>query len=435
MKSFRSNKQTAMGSEKRLYRLALATVISLIFFNQILIQYILNQQKYDAKTISMAGRQQLLCGQIVDLMTDNPDQVPHNMQLQKIVEEWNMVHHALQNGDATLGVDKLDGEEVLDLFRLANPYQYKIYDQATGKYLLDNIYELKNSAEQYNAAMGQVVKKCEVHAQRKISATIVVEIALAALTLLVLVFEIRYIFRPAFLRINRQQLLLKRENKNLKKTQELMRAIQNSTSLAIIVIDRDFRIISLNKKAVRNFRFVQSAPVREGMPVIHYIPPHIRTSFIENLHLVLSGKSTKDEYCVMNLQNKTRWYEIEFHPMKEDSGQINGVAFSVKDITRNKEYEIHLEQQNQRLTKIAFLQAHELRGPITSMLGLVDLITEEKATNINNGHLNEEYIQHFKNLSGKVDKIIHDIVSESAIDINEIKKSTNNIKHRPEEKA
>ncbi|MEO9802710.1 MAG: PAS domain-containing protein [Reichenbachiella sp.] len=426
MKIFERKKIDLFSPEKKLYRLAVATVIGLIFFNQLLIQYILDQQRYDAKTISMASRQRLLCHQIVDLMINEPEAVTDNHELRGLTEEWNMVHQALQNGNKALGIDKLDGEEVVNLFKEANPYQFKIYDRATGKSKLGDVVELEASAQQFSSAMEQVVNKCEAHSQSKLSATMIVEIVLALVTLMVLLFEIKYIFRPAFSRINKQQLLLKRENKNLRKTQDLLQAIQDSSSLAIIVVDRDFKIISLNKKAVRNIRFVQNQTIKEGTPIIQYIPAHLRTNFLKSLQLVLSGKSTKEEYCLVNTKNKTRWYEIEFHPMKEDGKHLSGVAFSVKDITRSKEYEIDLEQQNDRLKKIAFVHAHELRGPVTSMLGLIDVMTQEKkANNSNNGHLEEGYLSHFKNLSGKVDKIIRDIVSVSEADYRKVKKTGN----------
>lgn len=399
--------------EKRLYRLAVGTVIGLIFFNQLLIQYILNQQWYDAKTISMAARQGLLCHQIVDRIADSPSSIDESNELKQLSEEWNLVHLALQNGNPELGIAKLDSEEVRGLFEQANPYQFKIYDQASGKYALGDISELETSAEQFNSAMEKIVAKCEAHSASQLSMTIIIEVALALVTLMVLLIEIKYIFQPAFSRIRKQQLQLKKENSNLIKTQDLLQAIQDSSSLAIIVVDHQLKIISLNKKAIRNFRFVQNLKIKTGRPILDYIPDHIKTDFAERLQLVMQGKSNTAEYCIVNNKDKTRWYEIEFHPMKEEGQQINGAAFSVKDITRNKEYEIDLEQQNERLKKIAFLQAHELRGPITSMLGLINLISQENGSNGSKYHLDQTYVTHFRNLSGKVDKIIQDIVSES----------------------
>ena len=87
------------------------------------------------------------------------------------------------------------------------------------------------------------------------------------------------------------------------------------------------------------------------------------------------------------------------------------MAFSMKDITTVKEFELDLLSQNEKLRNIAFIQAHELRGPITSMQGLVSLMIQENYSK----DFEEGYAKEFTLLSNKVDKIVKTIVAESDV--------------------
>ncbi|TWV99563.1 histidine kinase dimerization/phospho-acceptor domain-containing protein [Chitinophaga pinensis] len=49
----------------------------------------------------------------------------------------------------------------------------------------------------------------------------------------------------------------------------------------------------------------------------------------------------------------------------------------MKDITDAYLYRLRIERKNKLLEKIAFMQAHELRGPLTSVQSLIELIKDE----------------------------------------------------------
>lgn len=395
--------------DKKMYRLAVYSVIGLVVFNQLLIQYILHLQWNDARTVSLASKQRLLCYQIVDLISKDESSVGSEL-VSNLSNEWNTVHYALQKGSDELGVDKLDGAEVVSLFTMANPYQFKIFDQATGNSKLGNIDDLQQSATIFSGAMDQIVTKCEDYSRFKISAIILVEVALALLTLLVLMFEIVYIFKPAFLKIKQQKMHLKRENVELAKTQHLLQIIQDSTPVANVVVNNDYKIISFNRQAEMRMKFMPHMDLKEGEVVTNYLPEHMKESFVAKMKQVHDQRySSCEVFCLVDLHGRTRWFDVEFHVVIDQKGMEQGTAFSMKDITNVKEYEMDLLEQNEKLRHIAFLQAHELRGPITSMQGLISLMVEENRSK----GFEEGYGKEFTILSNKVDKIVKTIVAES----------------------
>jgi signal transduction histidine kinase len=82
----------------------------------------------------------------------------------------------------------------------------------------------------------------------------------------------------------------------------------------------------------------------------------------------------------MFLREKTEfeiWREVKFVPIKNYSGQIIGVAINSADITKRKQQEKQITIQNEALTRIAIIQSHELRRPVASLLGMMNLMKVE----------------------------------------------------------
>jgi len=64
-----------------------------------------------------------------------------------------------------------------------------------------------------------------------------------------------------------------------------------------------------------------------------------------------------------------------------------------------------LRQQNKQLKEYGFLNAHRLRAPVASVLGLVHLIKISES----DGEVDMELIQHLLNATTQLDKIVHEI--------------------------
>jgi signal transduction histidine kinase len=73
------------------------------------------------------------------------------------------------------------------------------------------------------------------------------------------------------------------------------------------------------------------------------------------------------------------WRQVSLEPARDKTGKIVGVTLILKDITEQKLNQQRLENKNALLEKIAFIQAHEFRGPLTSVQSLLPLIKEEYA--------------------------------------------------------
>lgn len=61
-------------------------------------------------------------------------------------------------------------------------------------------------------------------------------------------------------------------------------------------------------------------------------------------------------------------------------GEIIGVSYNSVNITKRKEQELKIIAQNESLKQIAYLQSHELRKPVASIMGLMNIFKSDDYT-------------------------------------------------------
>jgi signal transduction histidine kinase len=74
--------------------------------------------------------------------------------------------------------------------------------------------------------------------------------------------------------------------------------------------------------------------------------------------------------------------------------------------------EAALIKQNEQLRNIASLSSHELRRPVASMLGLMNIMDRENFNNPDNAQI----IEHMFTVTKEIDEVIHQIVNNTFID-------------------
>jgi len=91
---------------------------------------------------------------------------------------------------------------------------------------------------------------------------------------------------------------------------------------------------------------------------------------------------------------------------------------SLRDITARTNFLNAIKEQNDQLRSIAWTQSHELRGPLTRILGLVDLLEEDGLNEISL----KEFLDYLKTSSYEMDDVIKKVVfaaQEAGIHIGE----------------
>jgi signal transduction histidine kinase len=72
----------------------------------------------------------------------------------------------------------------------------------------------------------------------------------------------------------------------------------------------------------------------------------------------------------------------------------------------NKRNQDNIKEQNKRLQEIASISSHEIRRPVATILGLVNLFDKKNMDN----PMNKEIIGHIDSTAQELDGVIHSIV-------------------------
>jgi signal transduction histidine kinase len=95
--------------------------------------------------------------------------------------------------------------------------------------------------------------------------------------------------------------------------------------------------------------------------------------FIAECQQALAGNPIDCEWQG-NYNGKYIWWHITVDPSYDTEGNVIGVSFNATDITERKLHEQHILAQNESLKSIAYIQSHELRRPVASILGLANIM-------------------------------------------------------------
>lgn len=103
------------------------------------------------------------------------------------------------------------------------------------------------------------------------------------------------------------------------------------------------------------------------------------------------------------------YYTTIREPRTDELQMIERTVNILRVIIESKRNEESLAEQNKRLLDIASISSHEIRRPVATILGLVNLFDTERTSN----PLNREVIDHLRSTSTELDKVIHMIIEKT----------------------
>jgi len=362
---------------RKWYLLALAGIALSIIFAQILIQYHLNSQLDDSKVINIAGRQRAYSQKLtkeVLLLRENKaasQRFKIFTDLKETLSVWKKAHQTLQFGDITRGILQANNEEVKFLFENINPH----YNAMVGavENILKDFEENGNSFPDqadintvleneivFLAMMDNIVNKYDTLSKTHLQNLKFKEYLLLTISLLILLLEILFIFKPLSVQIrntiknlivaqnkseeNTKEIkqLFQEKEKSLQELQELNFVIDNAALFASA--DQDGNVVFISKK-------FNELLGRTDHNINRPLYEILTTDEGQQQYLAEVLKSNRknirtEEIKIKTAKGESLWLDMSIIPMHQSSAQ-QSILILCSDITERKQTELKVAQLTQ----------------------------------------------------------------------------------------
>ncbi|WP_170113646.1 GAF domain-containing protein [Mucilaginibacter yixingensis] len=168
--------------------------------------------------------------------------------------------------------------------------------------------------------------------------------------------------------------LLKQQFLQARDAETKLRSFFESSSSCHLLIDRDMGVMAYNKNMASFLKRMYNVMLKQGTHVNQILQGPALESFTTDFKQALSGKTITFEREVNYKNGERIWWYVAFEPGFDAEGKIIGISYNATDITARKVNEEKILAQNSSLRQIAHMQSHELRKPVATILGLMEVL-------------------------------------------------------------
>lgn len=166
----------------------------------------------------------------------------------------------------------------------------------------------------------------------------------------------------------------KKQELELRDNQMKLKAIVDSTVDGNILLNKEMKVLSFNRVAKEQSLSLLGEELKPGDDIRKYVEPEQMDTFHQKFAEAISGKIVKSERTMHVGNDMVLWFEFLYYPVFDENNELMGVVLNTTMIDERKRAEIKVMEQLKKLKKIAFLQSHELRAPLTNIMGIVNVV-------------------------------------------------------------
>jgi two-component system, sporulation sensor kinase E len=196
-----------------------------------------------------------------------------------------------------------------------------------------------------------------------------------------------------------REIVLRRKNRH----QDLLNDILiNSVNNGIIISDEQGHILEFNPLIEKITNCKREDVIGSSIFIFEIFAEYMQKVLTTGIH-------TENMECTFILENKQRMIcLLDAIPIRNDRHEIMGAYLQIRDITERFELEkqIITYEKFSAIGKLAAGIAHEIRNPLTTIMGFIQLIRENKSTHLQDTRYFEIVFNELRNLN----KMVSDFV-------------------------
>lgn len=171
----------------------------------------------------------------------------------------------------------------------------------------------------------------------------------------------------------------KKAEQSLKESEARLLALIENTHDLIWSIDSDYNFTALNSAFKNIFKNTYKCIIEKGNNLMDCLPEKLNIEWLQLHRRALKGECFTTDFKISHKKNE-QYFEVEFNPIHNQENDITGVSVFARNVSLRKKVEHEIIRTNFELDSFVYRASHDLRAPLRSVLGLINIIkTEEKA--------------------------------------------------------
>jgi len=163
------------------------------------------------------------------------------------------------------------------------------------------------------------------------------------------------------------------------KSENLLQELFENSGAIVLITDENYNI-RFSSSAVQSILGLEPFTLA-GKNVFEFVPVEKRERWKECLEN--AGNSKRTEIHLVSITGEDIYFDVSVSNHIEHH-EIHGMVIILHDITEQKRQHLQLEKENEHLDQFIYKTTHDLRSPIHSVMGVLDLIEnageKERAT-------------------------------------------------------
>jgi PAS domain S-box-containing protein len=183
-----------------------------------------------------------------------------------------------------------------------------------------------------------------------------------------------------------------------------LHTVIENTEESMFFVGKDLKILGFNRKAEKLVSSFFGKSIKIGDKFLSYMFDGMDEIFLKNNERIFKGESIVIENEIIQARFGDKiWFSHKFYPLVDTDQRINGFVYACKDIHEDKIEFDRIKTQNGLMRDILHHQSTTLRSPLSSILGLLELIDKTQLDKEN-----KKYFSYLKPLAQELDKMIRE---------------------------
>jgi hypothetical protein len=170
---------------------------------------------------------------------------------------------------------------------------------------------------------------------------------------------------------------------------------------SVFILNKSGKLIQQNESAKNLGRIWKGRAYSEGFALSFPNQPNRFSKLIRAIDEVKKGQTSELEIKMLTPNQDFIFWNVIVKPISVELEEFEGVFVHVLDTTPIKSQVVLLNRENERLRDLALSPSHILRGPLSSMMGIIELVDSKQLDKEN-----QKLFGYLKPLAKELDQVI-----------------------------